>query len=597
MKYNRGRENRNKFKWESLLDNEASLQDIMSGEIELPPYSGDSRSSENFLHHCIMAAIHLFRGEFETAGKLLAEIQAESSGLSCPHMALIWLKAEIGDPEAAWKEMGEWMDRAAAGGGRAIFSKSARRMARLDRRLAQRWAPVLRYYLATLLNGWPDEILSVASADRERAVANRISENILVRIDFLLRFARARQEKSVEKVIAAVEEWRRLCKEKPQFGDGSEYLLEAAVALEFEERYADALNWLNQGLALNPEQYDLLLVKARILKQTGDLKASLAVCDKLVLLFPNDFSGYCLRSNIFFMTGAYGKAMADAHKACEVAPENPNSFMARAFVQMQLGNYDQALQDFEQTLRYDPQRYDALRGQGKCLSMLGRDYEALASFNALRRTYPDDPDLYYELADVLFSAGYLDDCEKVCQKCLELDAGYVSALVILGMIALRRDQDEKARDLLTRAVAMEPDHPFALNELAYLNHLQGDDDTALDLVNRALEETPEYADALCNKGVILYFRSDFEQSADLFSQTLQQVPDHVSAWVGKGNSLTQLCEFDEAMRCFDKALRLDPENAEACHGKAVLYRMMGLDDEVRKWQERAYSLDLDGQDE
>ena len=70
----------------------------------------------------------------------------------------------------------------------------------------------------------------------------------------------------------------------------------------------------------------------------------------------------------------------------------------------------------------------------------------------------------------------------------------------------------------------------------------------------------------------------------------------MSAWVGKGNTLTQLCEFDEALHCFDQALDLDPENAEACHGKAVLYRMIGLDDEVRKWQERAYMLDDDDEE-
>jgi tetratricopeptide (TPR) repeat protein len=63
-----------------------------------------------------------------------------------------------------------------------------------------------------------------------------------------------------------------------------------------------------------------------------------------------------------------------------------------------------------------------------------------------------------------------------------------------------------------------------------------------------------------------------------------------------GNALTQLCEFDEANRCYDRALQLDPDNAEACHGKAVYYRMIGLDDEVRKWQERAFMLDQDEED-
>jgi tetratricopeptide (TPR) repeat protein len=582
-----------KSRWEQILDREEDLRDIINGKKDLPPYPGEPGCTGSRLYRTALAVVQLFRGDFDGAYHILQEITTNPVTLLLPQLATIWLDAETADAAKAWQDLADWQASQEAAAGRKYRINLLPQVMRLDRRLALRWAPALRYYLTTLLNEWTPPILAAAAACRMQAEANGVSAPLLVRIDYLLRFARARQARSVEQILTAVEDWRQLCRISPEYGDGHEYLLEAAVALEFEERYDEALEWLDQALQTNPDQYDLLLVKGRVLKQLGDVKRGLAVCNRLIELYPSDFSGYCLRSNIYFMTGCYDKAMADAHKACEVAPDNPNSFMARAFVLMQLGQYDKALADFEQTLRYDPERYDALRGQGKCLSMLGRDYDALASFNALRRAYPDDPDLYYELADVLFSAGYLDECEKVCQKCLELDSQYVSAHVILGMIALRRNQDDKARQILTHAVAMEPDHPFALNELAYLNHLQGDDDTALELVSRALEESPDYADALANKGVIHYFRSEFEQSVAAYSQALQLVSDHVAAWVGKGNSLTQLCDFDEALQCFDRALELDPANAEACHGKAVLYRMLGLDDEVRKWQERAYMLDLE----
>ena len=116
--------------------------------------------------------------------------------------------------------------------------------------------------------------------------------------------------------------------------------------------------------------------------------------------------------------------------------------MARAFVQMQLGNYEAALADFEQTLRYDPQRYDALRGRGKCQSMLVGTTKhwpvSMRCAGPIGRS-----ELYYELADILLSAGYLDDCTKVCRKCLELDEDYANAYVILAMIAARRGDDER----------------------------------------------------------------------------------------------------------------------------------------------------------
>ena len=56
----------------------------------------------------------------------------------------------------------------------------------------------------------------------------------------------------MDKILAAVEDWQQLCRQSPQFGDGSEYLLEAAVALEYEERYQEALDWLEQALQQNP---------------------------------------------------------------------------------------------------------------------------------------------------------------------------------------------------------------------------------------------------------------------------------------------------------------------------------------------------------
>ena len=71
------------------------------------------------------------------------------------------------------------------------------------------------------------------------------------------------------------------------------------------------------------------------------------------------------------------------------------------------------------------------------------------------------------------------------------------------------------------------------------------------------------------------------------------MPDHVGALVGKANTLVQLNEFDEANRLYDAALILDPDNLDACHGKIMLYRMLGLDDEVRYWQDKAGKLELE----
>lgn len=578
-------------KWHDLLENEKHLIRVLFADDPIPQFPGDETSQNGRLYQTLAVVRRLMRGEYEEAGSKIAEISSGQPFL-CHDLVSIWLQAEIEDASMAYQRLNEWIRTSGlAAEQRRSHRILVRQSAELDRRLAVRWAPVLRLYLATLLDEWTPEMLVHVELDKQAALQNQVSTMIIKRLDVMLRIAMARHKRSVDEVLQVVTEWYEFCQQNKAYGHGGEYILEAVIALEFDNRSEDALQWLEKALVLVPDQYELLLTKARILKQTGNFRQSMAVCNELIQKFPDDYSGYCLRSNAWFLSGHYEQAMQDARKACEVAPDNPNSLIARAFVNMQMGRYEEALTDFRLTLARDPDVYDALRGEGKCLSMLGRDFEALSCFNKLRRAHPDDPDIDYEIADVLFSAGYLNDCEKACRRCLQNDDAYANAYVILGMIAMRREEDDLARGLLQRAIALEPDNPFALNELAYLTHLDGDDDQAIELVHQALDQSEDYADAWCNKGMILYYRSEFDQAAAAFLQAIQLAPDHVTAWIGRGNTLAQQCDFDEAQLCYDQALQLDPASADACQGKALLYRILGLEDEVRKWQERAIRLD------
>lgn len=581
-------------KWSQFLEDNEQLRAIIAGSLDLPVCPKKSDQLQDSLLKALAAAREIYDGELEKAAQLLAKTSRQGRSY-CLRLVRYWLQAETEDAEVIYRRLTRFI---------AELERSSRRYAfvlkqQLEIReiqAARRWAPVLRLYVATLLPQWPADVLQTARQDMRVCEKNAIGPDLILYLRYMLRFARARHGHNTDEIVNVMDAWHRLEKDSGKAAIGHDFYLETALTLEADGRFDEAVRWLDKALELVPGNYDFLLTRARVTKRTGDFRRSLVSCESLIEKFPEDFAGYCLRSNINFLLGNYDMAMHDANRACSIAPVSPDAFMARAFVFLQMGRYEKALSDFRQVLEIDPLRYEALRGQGKCLSMLGRDFEALTCFTAMRRQWPEDPDLYYELADILFAAGYLDDCTRMCRRCLTIDSTYVSAYVILGMVALRRNDDEEAKNFLTRAVALEPDNPFALNELSYLKHLEGDDDMAIELVNRAIEESPDYHDALCNKGVILYYRSDFEQAIQVFDQVLSLEPEQAAAWVGKGNSLTQLSDYDAALSCYDEALTLDPNNADACHGKAVLYRMIGLEDEVRRWQERALSIDPDIED-
>lgn len=583
------------WQWSRQFDNSDDLLKQLASSTPQPDSPADGGRLGRSLHRAWQIVSALADGDFDRADNTLAALENDRVS-RCEQLAALWLHAETDEPSDVWQALSELagtLDTQARR--RSLWRSRAtlqqRLLERQDLRLALRWLPVLRYYVATLFDEVDDAMLEQADRDFQQARKNGIPENLLTALRLVYRFAEARQSGQADRLAAVAETWIQLRSPLPFLRIGTAYLLEVILTLEQADRTDDALIWLIRGLKLYPGSYELLLTQARITRRIGRFDLSLTACEQLIERFPDDGAGFALRSNLKFLMGDFAAAAHDAELAIQIAPQQAGSFMARAFVHLQLGHYQAALEDFDQVLQRDPNRFDALRGRARCLSMLGRDKSAMAAFQSLLRHYPEDIELYYEMADLLFAAGYLHDCERICRRGLAIDNQAAALWVIHGMAANRLGREQQAQKRLSRALELDPDNPFALNELSWVLHLQGEDDQSIDLVDRALTLSPDYVDAMCNKGIIHYHRSEFNEAEETFEQVIGLWPDYVPAWVGKGNALTQLCEFDDALLCYDQALKLDPRNAEACQGKALLYRMIGLDDDMRKWQEMAHRLD------
>ncbi|MBP1757322.1 MAG: hypothetical protein H6Q62_178, partial [Firmicutes bacterium] len=367
-----------------FFEEEIDLRSIMFGAQELPPFPGKATNPWYRLYSLFKIAYCLQNGLFEAAQVELMSVQPDEPPLNCQFLVATWLEAEVGDLDQAIIHINEFIALIESG----LSPAPARRgrhaaLIQFDDLMSRRWAYILRLYLVSLHPDISKEQIEQCRRDIASARALGVAEATLLRADFLVRFALARQLRSVDQVLAATRDWQQLCREFPLYGDGQEYQLEAIMALEFDNRFTEALEWISESLPHQEDPYELLVIKARILKRIGRIQESLVVCEHLIAHYPHDFSGYTLRSNAHFLLGENDKAMADAQLACQMDPENPNSYLARAFVLLQVGQYEKALADFEKTLELDPQRYDAMRGQGKCLSMLGRDYQAMASFQKL----------------------------------------------------------------------------------------------------------------------------------------------------------------------------------------------------------------------
>ncbi len=218
-------------------------------------------------------------------------------------------------------------------------------------------------------------------------------------------------------------------------------------------------------------------------------------------------------------------------------------------------------------------------------------------------------------------SGQLARAAALYEKVLHKQPDHPDALHLLGLIADKREDHERALDLITRAIALNgenaayhnslgtvllalgrvddaesslrralklhPAYPEAHNNLGNALQELGRLDEAVSCYNRAVQFSPRYAEAHCNCGKALQLLGERQQAVAAFRLALELKPDYVKALRNLGDVLWELGELGEARVSFERALELDPEDADTCVAVAVFCERSSKLEEGLEMAERA----------
>jgi len=172
-----------------------------------------------------------------------------------------------------------------------------------------------------------------------------------------------------------------------------------------------------------------------------------------------------------------------------------------AFMLRQNEHVAEAIEELRIIVR-DPNADDADRVQLALLySEIGQPKAAIDLLQP-RIASTKDPDVINAYGVALSDAGRQQEAAQQFGRVLDLDSNNAPALQNLGIVALRTEDATRARDYLTRALALNPRLPLALNTLGVVDARSGDFGGAVDLWRRAVEIDPHQYDALFNMGLV-----------------------------------------------------------------------------------------------
>lgn len=256
-----------------------------------------------------------------------------------------------------------------------------------------------------------------------------------------------------------------------------------------------------------------------------------------------------------------------------------------------LGRPEEAIEALRRALDLNPGFDAAQLKLGRTLLSLGREEEAKKEFEAFVRQAPHRERLA-EAAE-LHRNGKYREAEAVYREILREDPGNVSALRLLGLLAIRMEHFRDAVVLLKEVVRLAPDFDAAWLDLGHAQTEMYDLEDAERSLRRALRLDGANYSAWIALANALARSSRTAEAVAAYEEALRLRPEVAGTYLGLGNVLKTLGRRDEAIDAYRKGIELRPGFAELYWSLSNLKTYRFREGEVAAMREALQRGDLD----
>lgn len=238
-------------------------------------------------------------------------------------------------------------------------------------------------------------------------------------------------------------------------------LLQQAVALHQQGRYAAAQDLYRQVLDHDPRNFDALHLSGVAARQLGQPEAGAALITQALALDPGQPSAHCNLGAALQDAGHTEAALASYERAIALKPDYALACSNRGNALRKLGRLEEALLSYEQALRLKPDYPEAWCNRALALLDLGRAGEALHSAEQSLDLRPRHADAWCARANALQELERFDDALACYDHAIALRPDWAQAHCSRGTALQRIKRHQEALDSYQRAIALQPHYPLA----------------------------------------------------------------------------------------------------------------------------------------
>ena len=253
-------------------------------------------------------------------------------------------------------------------------------------------------------------------------------------------------------------------------------------------------------------------------------------------------------------------------------------------------SYEQAIDSFKKSLTLDPSVSTVHYNLAKAYDRAQLKEEAISEY---RKSISLDPSFtwgYEALANIYFEKKLYDKAIAVLQEATangvhndEIDplvnhvsSEYMANLINAAMTAFDNGDKVKARELLSKALQLNPNFALGYYTFGYFYYFEGKLDKAVEKLKKAIQLDPMFLPAHRLLGDIYFEKKDFSKAADAYKVALSINTNDAVLLNNLGICFMNLEDYHKAAKYLEEALNLDPGNINFQYSLASVYRDAGM---------------------
>lgn len=168
------------------------------------------------------------------------------------------------------------------------------------------------------------------------------------------------------------------------------------------------------------------------------------------------------------------------------------------------------------------------------------------------------------------------------------------AYFMQSLNAVYKKDNTLAVGLLKKCLQVEPNAPFALNELGLHYKDLRMTDSSIYYFNKAILESPNWGLPYHNLGTQYHDLELYRKAIPIFEKAVEQDTTNAETYTNLGDSYYCLKNYEKAMLNFQKAIRVDPNHFSAYNDLGNVYSALNISDKAILNYQKALQLnDMD----